>query len=115
LYNSTKNLNKKIDTLLRHSKFTCQEIEVDGELYELYSRDIVECIQALWGDPDFVLYLVFKPERHYADEDKTIRMVHDMHTGKWWWDTQVSCLLDVLSLLSSIPRKMSRRKPRRKE
>jgi hypothetical protein len=32
---------------------------------------------------------VFKPERHYADADKTVRLFHDMHTGRWWWGTQV--------------------------
>ncbi len=24
-----------------------------------------------------------------ADEDQTVRLYHDMHTGKWWWRTQV--------------------------
>ncbi|KAF8897000.1 hypothetical protein CPB85DRAFT_1377632 [Mucidula mucida] len=33
-------------------------------------------------------YLCFAPERHYADEDKTQRLYHDFHTGRWWWDTQ---------------------------
>jgi len=27
---------------------------------------------------------------HYLDADQTIRLYHDMHTGKWWWETQVS-------------------------
>jgi hypothetical protein len=55
----------------------------------MYHRDIIECIQALYGDPEFVPHLIFKPERHYADADCTIRMHSDMHTGKWWWNTQV--------------------------
>ncbi|KAJ7347927.1 hypothetical protein DFH08DRAFT_914410 [Mycena albidolilacea] len=32
--------------------------------------------------------LIFSPERHYADPDKTICLYHDIHTAKWWWMTQ---------------------------
>jgi len=88
-YTNSEQLNKIVDKLPRRPKFKRREIVVDGESFEIYSRDIVECLKALFGDPEFLPYLVFEPERHYADEDKTIRMVHDMHTGKWWWDTQV--------------------------
>ena len=49
----------------------------------------MECVQALWGDPEFTDDLILEPERQYADEDQTIRMYHDMHTAKWWWKTQV--------------------------
>lgn len=63
---------------------------VGGEAFDVYFRDILECIRALYGDPEFAPYLKFCPERHYADEDQTVRLFHDMHTGKWWWDTQVS-------------------------
>jgi len=88
-YNSSKQLDKLVDKLPQQPKFTRHEIVIEGELYELYSCNIVECLKALWGDPDFLPYLVFEPERHYADDDHTVRMVHDMHTGRWWWDTQV--------------------------
>ncbi|KAI0716908.1 hypothetical protein C8Q76DRAFT_795145 [Earliella scabrosa] len=40
------------------------------------------------GDPEFTGILVFTPEHHYADPDHTIRVYIDMHTGRWWWDTQ---------------------------
>ncbi len=49
----------------------------------------MECIRAIWGDADFADDLIYEPERHYADEDQTVRLYHDMHTGKWWWRTQV--------------------------
>ncbi|KAJ3560355.1 hypothetical protein NP233_g10889 [Leucocoprinus birnbaumii] len=42
------------------------------------------------------------PERHYADEDKTVWMYHDMHTGKWWWNTQVA--YPVYLTISNIPK-----------
>ncbi|KIJ05946.1 hypothetical protein PAXINDRAFT_103573 [Paxillus involutus ATCC 200175] len=51
-------------------------------------RDILECVAALYGDPNFAEDLIILPERHYADEDQTQRLYHDLHTGKWWWQTQ---------------------------
>jgi len=61
-----------------------------GEVLEFYSRDIIECIRALWGDPDFADDLIVEPERLYADDDMVNRIYHEMNTGKWWWETQVS-------------------------
>ncbi|KAG1852717.1 hypothetical protein F4604DRAFT_1883476 [Suillus subluteus] len=52
------------------------------DAFDIYYRDIIECIKVLFGDPNFTQYLVFVPERHYADEDKTVRLYHDMHTKK---------------------------------
>ncbi|KAG1837613.1 hypothetical protein F4604DRAFT_1931480 [Suillus subluteus] len=47
--------------------------------------------KSLFGDLNFADFLVFAPERHYADEDETVRLYHEMNTGKWWWNTQ-KCL-----------------------
>lgn len=73
-----------------------------GEAFDVYFRDIIECIRGLYGDPNFAQYLVFAPERHYADEDKTVRLFHDMHTGKWWWETQVRILAQTQGILSNM-------------
>ncbi|KAG1820104.1 hypothetical protein EV424DRAFT_1472488 [Suillus variegatus] len=51
-------------------------------------KECIECVKALYGDPDFADFLVFTPERHYADKEQTVQLFHDMHTGKWWWNTQ---------------------------
>ena len=79
-----------------------------GCSYDLYRRDIIECIRALFGNPAFTQDLVFAPERHYTDGSRSIRIYHEMHTGQWWWETQVSILvhghlplLDVLLRSSS--------------
>ncbi|KAG2151188.1 uncharacterized protein EDB93DRAFT_1224913 [Suillus bovinus] len=69
-------------------KFKREQVVVAGESFDVYYRDILECIKSLYGDPDFAKYLTFAPERHYTDEDQTVRLFHDMHTGKWWWNTQ---------------------------
>lgn len=90
-YKNTDQLNKIIDTQLpKRPSFRRHEVVVAGKSFDFYARNIIECIRALWADPDFLPYLVFEPERHYADEDHIVRLYHDMHTAKWWWATQVS-------------------------
>ncbi|KAF8997261.1 hypothetical protein BDQ17DRAFT_1391908 [Cyathus striatus] len=90
-YKNTAELNKIIDTKLPSGcpKFQCREVIFDGHSFELYSRDIVECICALWGDSEFTPHLIFEPEQHYVDKDHTIHQYHDMHTAKWWWSIQI--------------------------
>lgn len=92
-------LNKIIDDKIpsKRPAFKRYEAEVAGEAFEIYMRDVMECIKALYGDPEHAQYLCFAPEQHYADADKTQRLYHDMHTGQWWWSTQV-----IYSLLYGI-------------
>ncbi|KAJ7096864.1 hypothetical protein C8R44DRAFT_643819 [Mycena epipterygia] len=88
-YKNSRELNNIIDTKLPgRPKFKRKEIIVGGEAYDVYFRDILECVKALFGDPEFAAHLKVAPERHYADADQTVRLYHDMHTGKWWWATQ---------------------------
>ncbi|KAJ7483092.1 hypothetical protein B0H11DRAFT_2417306 [Mycena galericulata] len=88
-YKNSRELNNIIDTNLPgRPKFKRKEIIVGGEAYDVYFRDILECVKALFGDPEFAVHLKVAPEHHYADEDQTVRLYHDMHTGKWWWATQ---------------------------
>jgi hypothetical protein len=61
-----------------------------GKVLDIYMRDVVECMKALFRDPELTSYLKYSPERHYSDELCTIQLFHDMHTGDWWWETQVS-------------------------
>ncbi|KAJ6616995.1 hypothetical protein B0H10DRAFT_2164530 [Mycena sp. CBHHK59/15] len=80
-YGTSVQLNKIIDEgLPGRPKFTRSEVVVNGEVFHLYSRDILECVRALWGDTEFAPYLFVAPEKHYIDKDKTIRMYHNMHT-----------------------------------
>ena len=94
-FKTTKELNTIIDEDLSSGRprFTRREIIVAGEAFEVFYRDVIQCIRALYGDPEFAGILVFAPERHYADPDHTIRVYFDMHTGCWWWDTQVCSLI----------------------
>ena len=90
-FKNSRELNKIIDEDLPGTlpKFRCRTTPVLGEPVDLYYRPIMECIQALLGNAEFTKFLVYSPERHYSDGNCTIRLYHDMHTGKWWWDTQV--------------------------
>ncbi|KAH9929368.1 uncharacterized protein B0H18DRAFT_874057 [Fomitopsis serialis] len=89
-YKNSDELNKIIDEGLpnRRPAFHRFEACVGGEHFEMFCRDILECIRALYGDPEHAAYLCIAPERHYADADKTLRLYHDLHTGEWWWATQ---------------------------
>ncbi|KAJ3769430.1 hypothetical protein FB446DRAFT_812086 [Lentinula raphanica] len=89
-YRNSHELDSIIDKELpsRRPSFIREEVVIAGQALDIYRRDILECIQALYGNPDHAQYLCFTPERHYADADKTIRLYHDFNTGKWWWDTQ---------------------------
>ena len=89
-FKNTTELNKIIDeTLPGCLHFERHELVIGNEVCEVYFQDVIECIKALFNDPSFTPYLVFAPEKHYTDETKTKCMYHDMHTGRWWWSTQV--------------------------
>ena len=86
----TMELNKIIDKMLPgRPHFEWHELIIGNEVCEVYFWDVIECIKALFNNPSFTPYLVFAPEKHYTDETKTKHMYHDMHTGRWWWSTQV--------------------------
>ncbi|KAI0683789.1 hypothetical protein BC835DRAFT_1524119 [Cytidiella melzeri] len=62
--------------------------KIDKRLPGAPALDVIACVRAIFGNPNFTPYLVFAPEKHYTDPEKTRRMYHDMHTGRWWWATQ---------------------------
>lgn len=66
-----------------------------GEVFDVYHRDILECIQALIGDPDFVDKLKLAPERHYLDGNQLNQVYSDVYTGKWWWKVQVFISISI--------------------
>ncbi|RPD72984.1 hypothetical protein L226DRAFT_524416 [Lentinus tigrinus ALCF2SS1-7] len=91
-FKNTSELNRIIDADLTSGRprFIRREIIVAGQAFEVFYRDVIACVRALYGDPEFAGILVFTPERHYADADHTVRVYFDMHTGRWWWDTQAA-------------------------
>ena len=96
-FKNSQVLNMIIDNHLSsgHPRFICREINIVGEIFEVFYCDVIQCIHALYGNPEFAGILVFTPECHYADPDHTIQVYFDMHTRRWWWETQV-CRLSLL-------------------
>ncbi|KAI0324537.1 hypothetical protein GY45DRAFT_1349365 [Cubamyces sp. BRFM 1775] len=96
-YKNSRELNAIIDEKIPHRRpaFTHHNVTIGDERLDLFARDILECIRALYGDPEHARYLCFTPERHYADSDRTIRLYHDLHTGRWWWETQKAVEADT--------------------
>ncbi|KAI0040396.1 hypothetical protein FA95DRAFT_1502921 [Auriscalpium vulgare] len=89
-FKTTNDINKIVDTQLPPcAEFQCDEITVDGETYEVYSRDIMQCIKELYGNPEFLSSMKFTPERHYADDDHEVPVYSDMNTGRWWHSMQM--------------------------
>ena len=82
-------MNKIIDQLPNlRPQFKRGTVTAQGQTFELYFRNVLQYIRALYGHAEFAQYLVFAPERHYSDADHTMRIYHEMHTAKWWWETQ---------------------------
>ena len=99
-FKTSKELNTIVDKLPGRPKFKKSEVTVAGEVFDVWHRDILECIQTLIGDPEFAGQLKLVPERHYTDKDHLNRVYSDVHTGKWWWKIQVGWVL-VLSVTHS--------------
>ncbi|KAI0060270.1 hypothetical protein BV25DRAFT_1807574 [Artomyces pyxidatus] len=88
-YTNSAELNRIVDTKLPgRPEFKHHEIVVDGEVCDAYLRDIIPCIEALFGAPDLAPSMVYAPQRHYLDIDRTVRVYSDMHASKWWWKDQ---------------------------
>ncbi|KAA1475505.1 hypothetical protein DENSPDRAFT_783649 [Dentipellis sp. KUC8613] len=90
-YHTVAELNEIIrEQLPSRPKFEAKNISVGGETYEVYFRDIIPCIRALFGNPEFAKHLLLAPERHYKDANMTVRVYTEMNTGKWWWSAQAA-------------------------
>jgi hypothetical protein len=89
-YRTTRELNDIIDNdLPGPPPFQCRIFDIGGESLQFFCRDVLQCIRSLYGDREYVQDLIFAPEHHYTDDTRTCRIVNEMHTGDWWWSTQV--------------------------
>ncbi|KAA1474227.1 hypothetical protein DENSPDRAFT_866389 [Dentipellis sp. KUC8613] len=88
-YRTVTELNEVIDKHLPgRPKFRVEPISIGGEVYDVYFRDVIPCIRALFENPEFTKHLLLAPERQYQDADKTIHAYNEMNTGTWWWSVQ---------------------------
>ena len=68
----------------------CTELEMGGERLNFYCCEILPCVKALFGDPELKHDLIFAPEQHFTNNERTCHIYNEMHTGDWWWSVQVS-------------------------
>ena len=88
-YSTSSELNKIIDALPGPPPFVTEEVEIGGEHLQFHCRNIILCVKALFGNPEFAEDLILAPERHYTDVEQTCQVYNEMHTGDWWWSVQV--------------------------
>ena len=97
-------LLKRVDSLYTGLAWTCERINVEGdvvgkdgalkrETLELWRRNPVECVEELIGNPAFRNVMAYVPERAYVDAKGENQIYDEMWTGDWWWETQVSTYL----------------------
>ncbi|KAG2096645.1 hypothetical protein BD769DRAFT_1631430 [Suillus cothurnatus] len=68
-YQNARELNQIIDGQLpcRRPRFKHEEIVVADEAFDVYSRNVMECVKALYSDPEFSQHLNYAPEHHYKE------------------------------------------------
>ncbi|KAI6014328.1 hypothetical protein EDC04DRAFT_2904169 [Pisolithus marmoratus] len=99
-FNSTWSFLKKVDSLHMGPAWTCEMIDVMGnvvgedgtlkhEQLELWRRDPVKCMEELIGNPVFWDMTAYVPEHAYADVKGDNCIYDEMWTGDWWWDVQM--------------------------
>ena len=97
LYSTSKELNNIIDKALPSPPpFQCLNLNVDSEDLEFHCHEIIPCIRSLFGNPDFTNELIYAPEWHYTDAERTCHVYNEMHTSNWWWSIQVCASLNLI-------------------
>ncbi|THH17858.1 hypothetical protein EUX98_g9049 [Antrodiella citrinella] len=98
-FKSNKSLKEKIDSLPQGPEWKHEYVQVSGnvededgnmmeEELELWSRNPVECVRELIGNPMFDGRMAYAPEQVFAEMDGDERIHDEMWTGNWWWKTQ---------------------------
>lgn len=54
-----------------------------------WSRDIIKAMRWLMRQPAYAEDLVYAPQRCFNTDAPPKRLYTEMHTGDWWWETQV--------------------------
>ncbi|KAG1831930.1 hypothetical protein DFJ58DRAFT_848128 [Suillus subalutaceus] len=89
----------KVDKLPHGPAWSCKKVSIQGnqtdengwllhEDVELWTRDPVECIRDLIGNPLFKEHMVYTPAQAYKDHKGLHRVIDDMWTADWWCDKQ---------------------------
>jgi hypothetical protein len=73
------------------------------EKLEVWFRDPVAIVKDLLRNPNFAELLVYEPRETYLDETLAERVYHEMWTGDWWMNIQVSicAIVIIISIIIS--------------
>ncbi|KAG1841961.1 hypothetical protein F4604DRAFT_1597759 [Suillus subluteus] len=98
-FHNNRSFLQRVDALPRGPGWSCRKVTVRGnkedefgapleEEVELWSRDPVECVQELIGNPFFKADMAYSPAKAYADRAGQHRVIDEMWTADWWGETQ---------------------------
>ncbi len=65
--------------------------------FEVYFCHILECVNTLFGDPEFAPILLLVPKHHYANANHTIHVYFDINVGRWATQVSTCCSLRLMS------------------
>jgi hypothetical protein len=54
-----------------------------------WSGDIIKSMRWLMWQSAYAEHLIFSPQWYFNSDTPPKRLYTKMHTGNWWWDTQV--------------------------
>ncbi|KAG1888006.1 uncharacterized protein F5891DRAFT_1132037 [Suillus fuscotomentosus] len=98
-FHNNRSFLQRVDQLPHGPDWSCRKVTVGGnhddengvplqEDVELWSRDPLECVKELIGNPLFKEDIVYSPARAYADAVGQHRVINEMWTADWWGETQ---------------------------
>ncbi|KAG1718287.1 hypothetical protein EDB19DRAFT_1899407 [Suillus lakei] len=98
-FHNNRSFFQRVDGLQHGPGWSCRKVTVRGnredengaplqEEVELWSRDPVECVEELIGNPFFKEDMAYSPARAYADRAGLHRVIDEMWTVEWWHEKQ---------------------------
>ncbi|KAF9245631.1 Zn-finger domain-containing protein [Melanogaster broomeanus] len=90
-FHNARSFLQKVDAMPHGPSWGCKKVVVTGDLEdengEMMTEE-VECIGDLIGNPLFKHDMAYAPVRAYKDKAGLHRLIDDMWTVDWWWETQ---------------------------
>ncbi|KAG1883615.1 hypothetical protein F4604DRAFT_1920116 [Suillus subluteus] len=98
-FHNNRSFLQRVDALPRGPGWSCRKVTVHGnkedefgapleEEVGLWSRDPVECVQELIGNPFFKADMAYSPAKAYVDRAGQHRVIDEMWMADWWGETQ---------------------------
>ena len=97
-YHNTRSLHQTIDNDIPERAGTWRTDEIffndfPDIVYTVRSRDPLEAIQGLWGDPVLSQHIIYRSKKIFSDKNCQNRIYTEVWTGKWWAAIQVMIII----------------------